>query len=310
MTTTPEMTAPETTAPETTAPETTATIEGLTLRIPARRDAHGSWVHAATQVDLTLRRGRVHALVGESGCGKSVLASVLSGLVPPGTRVQGRVEVAGVDLTPALGRPHHTLWRQVRGQLVSAVPQSPATAFTPTRTVGSQLAEVLRALRDGRDAESLAERAGLPPWALAAYPHELSGGLAARAALATALAGSPQVLVADEPTAALDPELRASVLSTLRELALDGMAILLITHDLSSLIDIQAADDLSVMYAGHIVEHGPAARLLSTPQDDYTRALLAALPRNGLHPVPGHPPALTDLDDRADFASRLHGGRP
>lgn len=280
-------------------------ITDLTLRIPTQVSGRSALVHAATDVSLELHAGRIHALVGDSGSGKSVLSSTLTGLLPPGTRVQGRVQVAGHDVTVALGRPRHGLWSQLRGRVVGSVPQSSATAFTPTRTIRSQIDEAIKALGGTSSAEQLAEAAQLPTWALEAFPHELSGGLAGRAGLASALAGQPSILVADEPTASLDPALARHVLRLLREQADAGMAVLLITHDVASLLDEAWADDVSVMYAGRLVEQGPGPRVWSDPQHAYTRALLAALPRNGLHTVPGDPPALTELDDSVRFEDRL-----
>lgn len=283
----------------------TTRLSDLTLRIPTWREGRRAWVHAATGVGLTLTPGRVHALVGESGSGKSVISSTLNGLLPPGTRVEGHVEVAGCDVTEALGRPRHPRWHEVRGRVVGSVPQSTATSFTPTRTIGAQLAEAAAALGGRRSPEQLASLTRLPGWALAAHPHELSGGLVGRAALAGALAGEPAVLVADEPTSALDPRLADEVLSLLRAQAAEGVAVLLITHDVDRLVAGSWADDVSVMYAGRLVEQGPAAQVWDAPQDAYTRALLAALPRNGLHAVPGDPPMLTDLADDVRFEDRL-----
>ncbi|MDO5711908.1 MAG: AAA family ATPase, partial [Micrococcales bacterium] len=142
------------------------------------------------------------------------------------------------------------------------------------------------------------------------YPHELSGGMAGRATLAFALAGAPRVLVADEPTASLDPELTGRVLGLLREAADEGAAVLLITHDLASLRSTGVADDVSVMYAGHLLEHGLAREVLQTPDHAYTWALLDALPERGLHPLAGMPPSLTELDPMAalaGLADRLAG---
>ncbi|WP_432557385.1 ATP-binding cassette domain-containing protein [Granulicoccus sp. GXG6511] len=285
-------------------------ILGLTLRIPTRLRGRPATVHAATDVSLSLEPGRVHALIGESGSGKSVLASTLNGLLPPGTIARGTVEVDGVDVTPALGHPRHRAWTDLRGRVVGSVAQSAATAFTPMRTVRSQLAEAVDALGGLQDPDELAATASLPAWALDAYPHELSGGLIGRAALAAALAGQPSVLVADEPTASLDRSLATRVLSLLREQADAGVGVLLITHDLGALLDGARAarplvDDVSVMYAGRLVEQGPADAVWTNPEHAFTRALLAALPRNGLHPVPGDPPALTDLDERVRFEDRL-----
>lgn len=259
-----------------------AQIEGLGLRIPTLVGRRRGYVDAAVEVSLSLAAGRVHALVGESGAGKSVLATALIGLLPAGTRVQGAVSVAGRDVTEYLTRPRDRRWNELRGRVVGMVPQSPATSFSPTRTIGSQLAEAVAALGGNVSPEGLAAAARLPEWALAAYPHELSGGLAARAGLAGALAGQPSILVADEPTASLDPELSQEVLGLLRARADAGAAVLLITHDLASLLDRAWADEISVMYAGRLVEQGSAAEVLESPRDGYTRALLNAVPRNGL----------------------------
>lgn len=282
-------------------------ISALTLRIPTTVGRRRGFVHAATDVDLRLAAGHVHALIGESGCGKSVVSSALVGLLPPGTRIAGRVLIDDHDLTPVLNRPRDRAWDAIRGHRVGMVAQSAATAFTPTRTIGDQLDEVVAELGGAASAAELAAQAAFPQWALAAYPHELSGGMVARAALAAALAGQPDVLVADEPTSSLDGGLASVVFDRLRAQADAGAAVLLITHDLAALLDQPIADEISVMYAGRIVEHGPAAELLADPQDPYSQALLAALPRNGLHAVPGDPPALTDLDDQVRFEDRLTG---
>ncbi|MFE5336748.1 dipeptide/oligopeptide/nickel ABC transporter permease/ATP-binding protein [Isoptericola sp. NPDC056573] len=277
-------------------------VRGLTLRLPAG----GRWVHAATDVDLTLRAGEITALVGEAGCGKSVLASALCGLLPPGTRATGSVRVAGDEL---LGAPERR-WRDLRGRVVGLSMQSAAASFTPVRTVGAQLAETLAALgAASEDPEStvpdLLARVGLRPDDGDRYPHELSGGMAQRAALAAALAGDPAVLLADEPTAGLDPELAAQVLGLLREVADAGTAVLLVTHDLQALETSGVADRLAVMYAGRVVEEGGTGAVLRAPRHDYTAALLGALPSRGLVPVPGTPPELTDLDPATSFADRL-----
>ncbi|WP_068401355.1 ATP-binding cassette domain-containing protein, partial [Kribbia dieselivorans] len=260
--------------------------------------------------DLELRPGRVHALVGESGCGKSTLAGALIGMLPPGTRATGSVRVCDTDVTAALGHPRATLWEGLRGRRIGTVAQSSATYLTPTRKVGSQLRETLAAIDGRHTPEDLLALVGLPAEVLDRYPHELSGGMAGRAAVAFALAGDPEVLLADEPTASLDPELTRSTLALLRRHADLGAAVLLITHDLGALLDTDVADDLSVMYAGRIVEHGSATDVLAAPSHAYTRALLGALPRNGLQPIPGMPPSLTDLDPSVTFADRLEGAHP
>ncbi|GAB2689418.1 ATP-binding cassette domain-containing protein [Nocardia thraciensis] len=263
-------------------------IESLTVRIPVRRNR---FVHAATEVTLAAPRGRVTALVGESGCGKSIVASAVMGLLPPGALVSGTVAVStGDGAVDAL-----TAGGAYRGRHAALVPQSPATSFTPVRTIGSQLAETVAALGSPHTCAELAERAGFPVAALDRYPHELSGGMAQRAALAAALAGDPDMLVADEPTSGLDRDRTDRALRLLRECADAGAAVLLITHDLAALIRTRVADTVAVMYASHLMECGPADELLDDPWHEYTRDLLAALPGRGLRPLPHPTPELTDL---------------
>lgn len=281
-------------------------------------------VEAVTGVSFDLEPGSCLALVGESGCGKSVLVAALLGLLPANAEVRGSALLTGpggaIDLLHA---PERVLARQVRGRQVGLVPQSPATHLTPVRTVRDQLDEVLHALapdaaaapvrrrsrRRSADpsavrarADATAARAGLPVAALECYPHELSGGMAQRAVTALALAGDPWLLLADEPTTGLDRALVDHTLAELRRLTEQGSAVLLITHDLDAAA--RAADTVAVMYASRVVEHGPAARVLSTPRHPYARGLLDALPRNGFVPVQGAPPELTALPPGCTFAPR------
>ena len=276
-------------------------VRGLTVRFPLpvrRRRAAAPVVHAATDVSLDLHAGRVLALVGESGSGKSVLASALLQLLPGTAAVGGSAVLAdGTDLLTAGAQE---MSRRVRGRRVALVPQSAATSLTPVRTARSQLEETVRELLPGTGprarAEELAERVGLDPRDLDRYPHELSGGMAQRVVVALALAGEPAVVLADEPTAGLDRPLVDRTLQLLRTVADAGCAVLLITHDLGALLrSPQVVDDLAVMYAGRLVETGPAGAVLGGPGHDYTRDLLAALPAGGLRPIPGLPPELTDL---------------
>ncbi len=262
-------------------------VRSLTLRLPTD---DGRWVHAATELDLDLRAGELTALVGESGSGKSTLASALCGLSPAGTRSSGSVVVDGREMSGADERA----WRALRGRTIGLAAQSGAGTFTPVRRVGPQIAEVVSALGTEETVPELLERVGLEADAAELFPHELSGGMAVRAVTAAALAGRPRVLLADEPTAGLDPELAAQVLRLLRRVADSGTAVLVITHDLQALETTEVADHMAVMYAGRIVERGPARRVLSEPEHPYSRALMAALPAHGLHPLPGMPPELTD----------------
>ncbi|EOM74951.1 ABC transporter ATP-binding protein [Rhodococcus rhodnii] len=267
---------------------TSLNLEGLSVRIAT----HAGDVPAVSDVSLTVAGGSVHALVGESGCGKSVLAHACLGLLPASARVDGRVHVTDrtgcvVDLRDDAAAA------RARGGVVALVPQSAATHLTPVRTVGSQIAETAEVHGSGHAVAGLLARVGLPPNVAELYPHELSGGMSARVAVACALAGDPDVLVADEPTASLDPAAAQAMTELLVDCASGGAAVLVVTHDLAR---VHAwADAISVMYAGRIVETGPAAAVLGDPWHDYTRALLAALPANGLRPMPGSPPDLTAL---------------
>ncbi|MDV6301011.1 MULTISPECIES: ABC transporter ATP-binding protein [Rhodococcus] len=280
-------------------------VRNLTVRIPIGR----RWVHAASDVDLEVPAGTVTALVGESGCGKSILAATVMAMLPVGATVSGSVVVTTAerefDVTSAAG---------FRGRDVALVPQSAATHLTPTRTVRSQLDETIAAHGGPSTSDLLAERVGLAPAHLDLHPHQLSGGMAQRVALAGALAADPTVIVADEPTSNLDRAAVDHVLGLLRACADDGAAVLLITHDLSSLIRTEIADRIAVMYASRLMETGPAASVLENPLHDYTRDLLDALPSRGMTPLPGSPPELTDLPDDCVYHLRRplspHSGGP
>jgi len=265
------------------------TLAGLTVRIPTR----AGMVHAVTEVDLTLRAGRIHALVGESGCGKSVTGAAICGLLPTTATVRGRVLLHGTESAPVdLVDASPKTWRRIRGHRIAWIPQSAATYFTPVRTVGAQLAETCAHLNSPHTPADLLVRVGLEPQVAERYPHELSGGMAQRAAIACALAGNPEVIVADEPTASLDPALTEHTLALLRAAADTGAAVLLISHDLDTLAE--HTDHVAVMYAARILETGPTAAVFTEPLHPYTRDLLAATPAGGLHPIPGMPPSLTD----------------
>ncbi|MEV0436132.1 ATP-binding cassette domain-containing protein [Nocardia sp. NPDC050413] len=319
-------------------------IDGLTVRIPVRR---GAVVHAVSEVSLEVAAGTVTALVGESGCGKSVVASAVMGVLPQAAVVSGAVHLglsgrsvqilgdrvdsslpasAGTDLgasqldhpQPIPGvaeqsgerRGSATRWlarlrsqvEPYRGRHIALVPQSASTHFTPVRTLGSQLAETVAVLGTSQTPADLLRRAGLEPTALDLYPHQLSGGMAQRAAVAAALAGDPAVIIADEPTAGLDRDHTDRIGALLRECADAGAAVLLITHDLSHLLRAGIADTVAIMYASRLMEVGPAAEVFADPWHDYTRDLLAALPENGLHPLPHPPRELTNLSDICPYA--------
>ncbi|NED97270.1 ABC transporter ATP-binding protein [Phytoactinopolyspora alkaliphila] len=307
-------------ASDTPAPDVLVDVHRLSVRI---RTPLGHVVHALNDVSFGLRPGRVLALVGESGSGKSVLAATILGLLPANAQVRGRIMLHdGGESIDLLRASETRLAAKVRGRRIGLVPQSASTHLTPVRTARSQLEEAVRALtprghrRFGASSRGqsltitervreLAGHVGLDPADLALYPHEMSGGMAQRVATALALAGDPRVVVADEPTAGLDRELVHLTVDLLRALASEGRTVLLITHDLGAAERV--ADDIAVMYAGRMLEFGPATQLLSDSWHDYTRGLLRALPAGGLVPIPGQPPSLTDLPPGCAFHRRCPG---
>ncbi|MFB7182152.1 oligopeptide/dipeptide ABC transporter ATP-binding protein [Streptomyces sp. NPDC056257] len=291
----------------------------------------GRYVEAVTDATFSLAPGECLALVGESGCGKSVLASALLGLLPGNAETAGSARLAdGLDV---LAADERTLARSVRGRRIGLVPQSPAAHLTPVRTVRAHLEETVRELaadagraasaagpggperparrrRFGRAAvraaaEAAAERAAFPATHLDRHPHELSGGLAQRAATALALVGDAPLLLADEPTTGLDRDLVRRTVDELRAHTRQaGRALLMITHDLAAAERI--ADTVAVMYAGRIVEIAPAGAFFGSPgpRHPYARGLLDALPERAFTPVPGAPPELGALPAGCAFAAR------
>ncbi|WP_156725231.1 ABC transporter ATP-binding protein [Streptomyces apocyni] len=265
------------------------------------------YIAAVTGAHFDLAVGQCLALVGESGCGKSVLASALLGLLPGNAETAGSALLDGLDLLTA---DEATLARTVRGRRVGLVPQSPAAHLTPVRTVRSQLEETVRELTGTRKpavrqaAEAAAERAAFPADHLDRYPHELSGGLAQRAATALALIGDAPLLLADEPTTGLDRDLVERTVDELKRHTGDHRALLMITHDLAAAERI--ADQVAVMYAGRIVELSSAEAFFGEPgpRHPYARGLLNALPEREFTPIPGMPPELGALPEGCAFAPR------
>ncbi|MEV7063242.1 ABC transporter ATP-binding protein [Streptomyces collinus] len=286
-------------------------VRGLSVRflMPG-----GRRVAAVADARFDVAPGECLALIGESGCGKSVLASALLGLLPGNAQTAGSALLGDLDLLTAGER---ALARTVRGRLIGLVPQSPAAHLTPVRTVRSQLEETVAALTATRGraalraaAEAAAERAAFPADHLDRHPHQLSGGLAQRAATALALVGDAPLLLADEPTTGLDRDLVDRTADELRRHVDDpgqggrGRALLMITHDLAAAERI--ADRVAVMYAGRIVELADAAAFFGSPgpRHPYSRGLLQALPDRAFTPIPGMPPELGDLPAGCAFAAR------
>ncbi|MFJ1784636.1 ABC transporter ATP-binding protein [Streptomyces anulatus] len=280
-------------------------VENLSVRFRMRG---GRDIAAVTDARFSVAPGECLALVGESGCGKSVLASALLGLLPANAETTGSA-VLGGD-TDLLTADERTLARTVRGRRIGLVPQSPAAHLTPVRTVRAQLEESLRELTGVRgsalskSALVAAARASFPEGHLDRYPHELSGGLAQRAATALALIGDAPLLLADEPTTGLDRDLVERTVDELRRHTDEGRALLIITHDLAAAERI--ADRVAVMYAGRIVEIADAAPFFGAPgpRHPYARGLLDALPERDFAPIPGMPPELGALPDGCAFAAR------
>ncbi|MGW0362854.1 ABC transporter ATP-binding protein [Streptomyces sp. NPDC002990] len=290
------------------SPQAVLTVERLSVRFRMRADRY---VAAVSDVGFTLRPGECLALVGESGCGKSVLASALLGLLPGNAETAGSARLAdGLDV---LAADERTLARTVRGRRIGLVPQSPAAHLTPVRTVRAHLEETVRELTGGRQtraglraaAQAAAARAAFPATHLDRYPHELSGGLAQRAATALALIGDAPLLLADEPTTGLDRDLVHRTVDELRAHTREaGAALLMITHDLAAAERI--ADTVAVMYASRIVEVAPAGAFFGVPgpRHPYARGLLDALPERAFTPIPGAPPELGALPAGCAFAAR------
>jgi oligopeptide/dipeptide ABC transporter ATP-binding protein len=268
---------------------------------------------AVNGVSFTLDRGRVLGLVGESGCGKSMTALSLMRLVPhPGRIVGGRVLFEGRDLLAVSERE----MRDVRGARMAMIFQEPMTALNPVLRVGAQVAEAVFLHRSvsrrqawERAAELLAE-VGIPDAERRAhdYPHQLSGGMRQRVMIAMAIACDPLLLLADEPTTALDVTIQAEILSLLRSLRERyGMAVLLITHDLG--VVAEQADEVAIMYAGRIVERAAVDDLFARPLHPYTQALLRSMPVLGVHrdrleTIKGQVPSLTRLPSGCAFRDR------
>lgn len=300
----------------------------MTVELPTP----AGWVRPVNEVSLRIDAGESLGLVGESGSGKTMLALALMGLLPAGARVKGEAwlsreanEVkegkeknaseAGRGARKNLVTLNEREWRAVRGGEIAMVFQEPMTSLNPVMRVGAQIEEAIHAHEAGlaagdmkrRAAEALRRAAVPEPEARAEqYPHQLSGGLRQRAMIAMALAAGPRLLIADEPTTALDVTVQKQILDLLDHLRRElRLGLLFITHDLG--VVAQVADRVAVMYAGRIIEEGPASEVLSAPRHPYTQGLLNASPtieRGKLLPIPGSVPQLTALPPGCAFEPR------
>ena len=285
-------------------------IKGLSIAFPVQ----GRWPRAVDELDLEVRPGQIVGLVGESGCGKSMTALGVMGLVPPPGRIEaGQVIFEGRAM---VGAPEERL-RAFRGAQAAMIFQEPMTSLNPVFTVGRQIAEGVRAHRPVSKAQAwelavaaLAQVGIADPARRAkSYPHQLSGGMRQRVMIAMALAMSPRLLLADEPTTALDVTIQAQILRLMDQLRQQtGAAVLLITHDLA--VVAQTADQVAVMYMGRLVEQAPVAEFFTNPLHPYAHGLLACLPSlsasrgQRLPTIGGAAPALDRLPAGCVFSNR------
>jgi peptide/nickel transport system ATP-binding protein len=287
----------------------TLEVKNLTTQFQTREGV----AVAVNDVSFNVRKGQILALVGESGSGKSVTAMSIMNLIDaPGRIVRGEVCLRGQNIlsnTPAQ-------WNRLRGKELAMVFQDPMMSLNPVIRVGEQIKETVLIHSKVSDAQatemaiSALEAVGIPAprERMRAYPHEMSGGMRQRVAIANAIVNEPEVIIADEPTTALDVTIQAQILYQVKKLTRErGTALIWITHDLSVVKDL--ADHVCVMYAGRIVEHGPVSEVIARPRHPYTRGLIDSLPSPGmrgrlLKPIPGNTPALMRLPKGCAFAPR------
>ena len=286
-------------------------LRGLVVELPTP----AGWIRPVNDVSLRLDAGECVGLVGESGSGKTMLSLALMGLLPPGARVSGEAALVARDGAKNLRALQEHEWRRVRGREIAMIFQEPMTSLNPVMRIGAQVEEAIQA-HEHLAAKADVRRRALEALSLAAvpdpeiragqFPHQLSGGLRQRAMIAMALAAGPRLLIADEPTTALDVTVQKQILDLLQKLRRElQLGLLFITHDLG--VVAQVADRVAVMYAGRIIEEGPAREVLTAPRHPYTQGLLRASPtieRGKLTPIPGSVPALAALPSGCAFEPR------
>ncbi|WP_158966822.1 ABC transporter ATP-binding protein [Chachezhania sediminis] len=286
-------------------------LEIRNLTVEMKGDA--GMIRVLDDVSLSIRRGTTMGIVGESGCGKSMTALAIMRLLPPGFQItSGQILLDGEDITKA----SEARMRQLRGNDISMIFQEPMTSLNPVYTVGEQIAEAVRQ-HQGLDTAKAEQRAiemlkavQIPgaEARLGSYPHEFSGGMRQRVMIAMALACQPRLIVADEPTTALDVTVQAQIFALMRELQEEtGTAIMLITHDLGAVAEL--ADDVAVFYAGWRIEHGPASAILRHPAHPYTSGLMSCTPRLRLGAAAsGQGPALLEIEGMVPQLGKMPSG--
>jgi peptide/nickel transport system ATP-binding protein len=283
-------------------------VKEVTTTFQSRRQSF----HAIDRISFQVKKGETLGVVGESGCGKSVTSLSIMGLIkPPGKVTSGQILFKGTDLLKLKKKQ----LREIRGNKISMIFQEPMTSLNPVYTIGNQIGEALQIHTKLGKQEirqrtiELLKMVGIPraEEIIHDYPHQLSGGMRQRVMIAMAMACQPELLIADEPTTALDVTIQAQILELMKELQRkNNMSMILITHDLGVVSEV--CDRVIVMYAGMIVEQGPVREVLDRPQHPYTKGLLASLPKNAqgkrLHYIPGQVPPPTEWGTGCRFADR------
>jgi len=286
--------------------ETLLSLKDYTVSFPTARGD----VQAVRGIDLEVRSGELLAVVGESGSGKSVTFLGMMGLLPPSTRISGSAQLMGQEL---VGAPAKKV-RRLCGNEIAMIFQDPLSALNPVQRISTQIGEMLQSHQDMSKADALKrtvellDMVGIPQPVDRArqYPHEFSGGMRQRVMIAMAIANNPKVLIADEPTTALDVTVQAQILELLQDIQKElGAAVVLITHDLG--VVARVADRVQVMYAGRVVERGDLVPLYDHPSHPYTRGLMASLPADDvdrLQPIKGSPPNMLQPPSGCAFHAR------
>jgi oligopeptide/dipeptide ABC transporter ATP-binding protein len=277
-------------------------IAGLKVVFSTRSEE----IRAVDIVDLSIDEGDALCLIGESGCGKTVMGMAAIGLLPKNAGITGSIRYGGQDLVAA---PEHSM-QQIRGREIAMISQNSANALNPVMKVGDQIAEplLIHRLCSQKEAREktlqLLESLGFedPTQAFDRYPHEFSGGMRERILIAIALICNPRVIIADEPTAGLDAQVKTQILGLIKNQVTNGRTLFLITHDMGAAAFL--SNRLAVMYAGEILEIGPTKEVLALPLHPYTQGLLASLPSAGLHPIPGVSPSPAHFPAGCRFSNR------